>query len=491
MFESVEVGNRLSKAAFKRIEPHMRHDLLEVQKELAVSPLSVIVIVGGAEGAGKGELVNLLLSWMDARGIDVQAFWDETDEERERPFMWRFWRVLPPTGRLGIFFGSWYTAPIIDRVFNRSDDADLDRALDRIVEFERMLADENVLVLKFWLHLSQDSQIKRLKKLEKHPDESWRVSKSDWKFVKKYKKFHRISERAIRRTNTAFAPWHLVEAEDVQYRTIVVTRIIRNAMRSALEALKNRPPEERRPDMPKPKKFNVLENLDQTQTLTEEEYEAQLTKYRSRIGFLARKLREKGLSMALVFEGPDAAGKGGAIRRVLSALDARQYRVVSVAAPTDEEKAHPYLWRFWRHLPRRGKITIFDRSWYGRVLVERIEGFCSPEDWQRAYGEINAFEEQLAESGIIVLKFWLQTTPEEQIERFRDRQTTPYKQYKITEEDWRNRDKWNAYEAAACEMIEKTGSDTLRWIPIPANDKNFARISVMKAVAKALEDRLK
>lgn len=199
-------------------------------------------------------------------------------------------------------------------------------------------------------------------------------------------------------------------------------------MRSALEALKNRPPEERRPDMPKPKKFNVLENLDQTQTLTEEDYEAQLTKYRSRIGFLARKLREKGLSMALVFEGPDAAGKGGAIRRVLSALDARQYRVVSVAAPTDEEKAHPYLWRFWRHLPRRGKITIFDRSWYGRVLVERIEGFCSPEDWQRAYGEINAFEEQLAESGIIVLKFWLQTTPEEQIERFRDRQTTPYKQ---------------------------------------------------------------
>ena len=195
--------------------------------------------------------------------------------------------------------------------------------------------------------------------------------------------------------------------------------------------------------------------------------------------------------MALVFEGPDAAGKGGAIRRVLSALDARQYRVVSVAAPTDEEKAHPYLWRFWRHLPRRGKITIFDRSWYGRVLVERIEGFCSPEDWQRAYGEINAFEEQLAESGIIVLKFWLQTTPEEQIERFRDRQTTPYKQYKITEEDWRNRDKWNAYEAAACEMIEKTGSDALPWIPIPANDKNFARISVMKAVAKALEDRLK
>lgn len=195
--------------------------------------------------------------------------------------------------------------------------------------------------------------------------------------------------------------------------------------------------------------------------------------------------------MALVFEGPDAAGKGGAIRRVLSALDARQYRVVSVAAPTDEEKAHPYLWRFWRHLPRRGKITIFDRSWYGRVLVERIEGFCSPEDWQRAYGEINAFEEQLAESGIIVLKFWLQTTPEEQIERFRDRQTTPYKQYKITEEDWRNRDKWNAYEAAACEMIEKTGSDALPWIPIAANDKNFARISVMKAVAKALEDRLK
>jgi polyphosphate:AMP phosphotransferase len=491
MFESVEVGNRLSRAAFKRIEPHMRLDLLEVQKQLAVSPLSVIVIIGGAEGAGKGELVNLLLSWMDARGIEVQAFWDETDEERERPFMWRFWRVLPPAGRLSIFFGSWYTAPIIDRVFNRTDDAELDQALHRITEFERMLADENVLVLKFWLHLSQKSQIRRLKKLAKDSEESWRISKTDWKFVKKYRKFHRVSERAIRYTNTAFAPWHLVEAEDVHYRTIIVTRTIRNAMRSALEAWKNRPPSERHPDLPQPKKFNVLTNLDQTQSLTEEEYEARLAQYVSRIGFLARRLREKGLSMVIVFEGPDAAGKGGAIRRLISALDARQYRVISVAAPTDEEKAHPYLWRFWRHIPRRGRITIFDRSWYGRVLVERIEGFCSPEDWMRAFAEINAFEEQLAESGIIVLKFYLQITRDEQIERFRDRQITPYKQYKITEEDWRNRDKWNAYEAAACEMIEKTGSDALPWIPVAASDKNFARISVMKAVAEALEDRLK
>ncbi len=489
MFESVEVGNRLSKAAFKRIEPHMRHDLLQVQKELAVSPLSVVIIVGGSEGAGKGELVNLLLAWMDARGIEVQTFWDETDEERERPFMWRFWRVLPPSGKIGIFFGSWYTKPVIDRVFHKSDDADLDRSLARIVEFERMLSNENVLVLKFWLHLSRKAQLKHFKKLAANPHEAWRVSKTDWKYVKKYKRLHRISEQAIRRTNTPFAPWHLVEAEDVRYRTIAVTRTIRNAIRTALDESRKKG-EDLRPDLPHPKKHNILDNLDQTQTLTDKEYDKQLKKYRARIGQLARKLKDSRLSMVLVFEGPDAAGKGGAIRRLISALDARQYRVIPVSAPTDDEKMRPYLWRFWRNLPRRGKITIFDRSWYGRVLVERIEGFCAPEDWQRAYSEINAFEEQMDEAGIIVLKFWLQTTPEEQIERFRDRQATPYKQYKITEEDWRNREKWNAYVAAACDMIEKTGSGKLPWIVVPANSKNFARIAVMKAVARALEDRL-
>src|SRR5262245_21599234 len=194
--------------------------------------------------------------------------------------------------------------------------------------------------------------------------------------------------------------------------------------------------------------------------------------------------------MLLVFEGPDAAGKGGSIRRLTQAMDARLYQVISVAAPTDEERAHPYLWRFWRHLPRMGRVTIYDRSWYGRVLVERVEGFCRTADWQRAYGEINAFEKQLTDFGVILIKFWLTISPEEQLARFKDRQTTPYKQYKITEEDWRNRNKWDFYEAAACDMIEKTSVETAPWVLVEANNKEWARIKVLKSIVRRLKEEL-
>jgi polyphosphate kinase 2 (PPK2 family) len=189
-------------------------------------------------------------------------------------------------------------------------------------------------------------------------------------------------------------------------------------------------------------------------------------------------------------EGPDAAGKGGVIRRITQSMDARLYRLMSVAAPTDEERARPYLWRFWRALPRVGRSTIYDRSWYGRVLVERVEGFAAAEEWRRAYGEINAFEEQLAGAGTIIRKFWIALSADEQLKRFKDRQVTPYKQYKITEEDWRNRAKWGAYEAAACDMIERTSTEHAPWVLVEGNDKLWARVKVMKTVVEALEKEL-
>jgi polyphosphate kinase 2 (PPK2 family) len=220
------------------------------------------------------------------------------------------------------------------------------------------------------------------------------------------------------------------------------------------------------------------------------EYADKAPKLQARLNRLSRKLYRDRRSLLLVFEGPDAAGKGGTIRRVTQAIDARAYKVIAVAAPTDEERSRPYLWRFWRHLPRRGQITIYDRSWYGRVLVERLEGFCAPDDWRRAYGEINEFEEQLTEFGIIVLKFWLAITPDEQLRRFQERETTPYKQYKISEEDWRNRSKWDAYEAAACDMIEKTGTGQAPWVLVEANDKDHARHKVLKTIVRRLEEEL-
>ncbi|HSD10697.1 MAG TPA: polyphosphate:AMP phosphotransferase [Candidatus Binatia bacterium] len=491
MFETAEIGNQVSKRVFEREAPKVRTALLAAQKRLATSSTAVIILIGGVEGAGKAETVNLLLEWLDARGIQVHAMWDPSDEERERPPMWRFWRVLPPSGRIGIFFGSWYTVPIIDRVFRRANDAELDQALDRIIDFERMLAAEGTLLLKFWFHLAKDVQRRRLKELQADPRKRWRVTKTDWKFFKKYDRFREICERALRRTSTGEAPWTIVEATDARYRSLTVTQSILRSLEERLDRARSTRPPKPVPDLPKPKPVNILSQLDLSKRIADREYRRALVEYMGRINLLSRRLYERRRSLLLVFEGPDAAGKGGAIRRLISAVDARNYQVHSVAAPSDEERARPYLWRFWRHLPRLGRITIFDRSWYGRVLVERIEGLCPADDWKRAYAEINAFEAELAEFGIIIVKFWLMISAGEQLRRFKTRELTPYTQYKLTEEDWRNRSKWDAYVAAACEMIERTSTNPAPWMLVQANDKNHARIKVMKTVHRALKQALR
>ncbi len=408
--------------------------------------------------------------------------------------MWRYWQVHPPRGRMGIFLGSWYTAPIIDRVFGRIEDDRFEQSLDQIIDFERMLSRENTLVVKFWMHISKKVQKKRLEELAADPERSWRVTKRDWKFFRKYDKFSRFSEAALARTNTGEAPWHIIEAADPRHRTIAATTTLletiegglaRVAAAKSAKSAKARPPE-----MPKPLEVNILRQLDLGRKLEEEPYEKSLTRLMGDVARLTCRLREKQRGMILVFEGSDAAGKGGTIRRLVSAMDARNYRVIAVAAPTDEERSHPYLWRFWRHLPRLGRVTIYDRSWYGRVLVERVEGFCPQPDWTRAYAEINDFERNLTDFGIIVLKFWLAISPEEQLRRFHEREHIAYKQYKITGEDWRNRKKWGAYEAAACDMIEKTSRSATPWTLVESEDKNWARIKVMKTTVRALEKAL-
>lgn len=491
MFETAEVGNKVDKATWHRETPRIREELLSVQKDLAGANLSVIVHIGGVEGAGKSETVNLLLEWMDARGIQVNAVAEPSDEENERPPMWRFWRLLPPKGRIGIFLGSWYTAPIIDRVFGRVRKAEFDEALDQIVDFERMLTKEGTLILKFWMHISKAVQKERLKSLEDDPKTSWRVTKRDWKFFRRYDEFRSVSEQALRKTSTGWAPWHIIEAADGRYRGLTVTRTILDELKKRLAAAEEKVPRPKKPPaLPKPAKVNIINQLDLGVKVPEKTYDKRLLGHQGDLARLTRRLYEQRRSLILVFEGPDAAGKGGTIRRLTSAMDARLYRVISVAAPTEEERAHPYLWRFWRHLPRLGRVTIYDRSWYGRVLVERVEGFCGSEDWQRAYGEINAYEAQLTGFGIVLIKFWLAISPEEQLRRFKERETTPYKQYKITEEDWRNRAKWNAYEAAACDMIERTSTEAAPWVLVEANDKNHARIKVLDAVCDRLQATL-
>ena len=498
MFRTAELQRQLPKEDYHQQVPQLREDLLMMQMELREAPFPVIVVFAGVDGAGKSETVNKLHEWMDSRWLVTRAFGEPSDEERDRPGYWRFWRELPPRGRMGLFLSSWYSMPILDHVYGYIGLADFDERLERIKTFEQTLADDGALILKFWMHLSKNAQKERLRKLEKHPLLHWRISRRDWRHWELYDQFIAAAERTLMKTSTGLAPWKIVEGYDERYRSVAVATIIRDAIRFRLEEAKvqsagNGDPSARPPKPASPPESNglppvtILSRLDMSQTLAKDDYDAGLKRYQGKLNQLQRAARERKVSTIMVFEGWDAAGKGGSIRRITAALDARDYQVIQIAAPTDEEAAHNYLWRFWRHLPRAGRVTIYDRSWYGRVLVERIEGFARTREWQRAYAEINDFEAQLVERGIVLLKFWLHITPDEQLRRFKEREQIGYKAWKLTEEDWRNRKRWADYELAVNDMVERTSTRQAPWTLVEANDKRHARVEVLRTLCERLE----
>jgi AMP-polyphosphate phosphotransferase len=492
LFESAELGHKVDKATYERDVPALREALLNTQFDLAeAGRFPVVIVIGGVDGAGKGETVNLLNEWMDPRHIRTHAFPEPSDEERERPPMWRFWQALPPKGKIGILFGAWHTQPILKRVMGEIKAGDLNAEIDQIVRFERMLTDEGALLIKLWFHLSKRRQRERLKALEKDPKTRWRVTDTDWARFKLYDRFREISEYYLRHTSTGAAQWTVVEGDDARYRSLTVGKLLLASVRERLDQKAPVQPVDKAPALlPAIDGRSVLGSLDLSNSLPKERYGVLLEKWQGRLNLVSRDAKFKRLSITIVFEGADAAGKGGAIRRITGALDARQYEGIPIAAPTEEERAQPYLWRFWRHLPRRGHFTIYDRSWYGRVLVERVEGFCAEADWMRAYSEINDFEEQLVLNGTVVAKFWLQIDKDEQLKRFQSREKTSFKRFKITAEDWRNREKWDAYQVAADDMIQRTSTSLAPWTLVESNDKYYARIKVLKTLVQQIEAAL-
>jgi len=492
MFESAELGHKIDKKTYDKEVPTLREALLNAQFDLAQqAKFPVVILIGGVDGAGKGETVNLLNEWMDPRHIQAHAMGEKSDEEQQRPPMWRFWRALPPKGKIGMFFGSWYTDPIVQRVLKQTKAAQLSQSIEQINHFEKMLTDEGALILKFWFHMSKDAQEKRLKALEKNPKTRWRVTKLDWERFKLYDKFRKVSEHALRETSSAEAPWIVVEGTDARYRSLTVGRILLEALRKRLDTPSKPRTIHVAPIQAPIDQLDVFDKLNMTLKLDKKKFETELEKYQGKLNLLTRDPRFRKMSVIALFEGSDAGGKGGAIRRITGALDARYYRIIPVAAPTEEERSQPYLWRFWRHIPRTGRVTIFDRSWYGRVLVERVEKFCSEADWMRAYSEINDFEEQLVDNNTVLVKFWLAITKEEQLRRFKEREKTGYKRFKITDEDWRNREKWNDYERAVCDMVDRTSTEIAPWTLVEANDKNFARVKILKTLCQRIEAAMK
>ena len=425
------------------------------QDQLAHARFPVLVVFGGVAGAGKSETINLLNQWLDPRGIVTRAFDAPSQEERERPEYWRYWLSLPPKGKIGMYLSGWYESPLHDFAYSRIDRAAFAYKLDRIAAFERELADDGALLLKFWIHIDRAAQEQRLRTLEQDPLTSWRGTTREKETCARYDDYAQGTEQLLQRTGAV--PWQVVAGADPNFRTLTVASTISGAITKRLAGERKRRQQAVYADElgELPRVPNVLTQLDMNQQLAKKNYRLQLEKYQGQLYRLAR-----------------------------------DFQVIPIAAPTDEEHAQPYLWRFWRHLPRAGRVTIFDRSWYGRVLVERIEGFACRDEWQRAYSEINDFERQLVEHGTVLAKFWIHIDKDEQFQRFKDRQVTPYKRWKMTDEDWRNREKWDHYEAAVDDMVARTDTDCAPWTLVEGNDKRFARVKVIRTLCERLQQAL-
>jgi AMP-polyphosphate phosphotransferase len=479
-------GDVTSKKDYSEIVEKDRLELLMRQFQLRDHNVPVIIVLSGMISAGKSEIVNLLNEWMDTRFIETHVHRPRTEEELGRPYFWKYWRRLPGQGETGLFLGSWYTEPWFQSLNGDISEEEYLTRMGDIRKFEEVMVADGTLIVKIRLILDEKEQKKRLKASKSRPAYSWRMSEDDMDGGFSFETKMKHTDQMVALSHTEAAPWYFVDATDSRSRNLAVLELLIECFEKHLQKLRNNNGEQIRYERPLSIP-NHLAAVDLGKTLDRSLYTELQKKYRRNIYKRAWKAHRKEKSVILVFEGADAAGKGGAIRRLIRALDARLYRVIQIAAPKGREKTTHYLHRFWTRIPRAGFITIYDRSWYGRVLVERVEGFASDPEWQRAYDEINQFEKELTDAGSIVLKFWLEISPDEQLSRFRAREQTEYKNYKITDEDWRNREKRSAYDEAVNEMAERTNTSYAPWYLIPAEDKKFARIEVLRIINKALK----
>ena len=494
MLEKIDLSKKVDKKTYRRVMDEAEEKLGLLQRECKDAGIPVILVFEGMGAAGKGVQINRLIQALDPRGFDVYACDRPTEDEQMRPFLWRYWTKTPAKGRIAVFDRSWYRSVQVDRFDGLTREDKLGDAYQDILSFEEQLCDDGTVIMKFFLYIDKDEQKKRFKKLEGSKETSWRVTEEDWNRNKDFDRYLKMNEEMLEKTDTDYAPWVIIEAVDKDYAALKIVSTVMDRLEYELEH--RRPEDEKTAQRQESKtrerfKNGVLSGIDLSKSLTEEEYKTRLKKLQKRLAELHSELYRLRIPVVIGFEGWDAGGKGGAIKRLTSNLDPRGYRVNPTAAPNDIEKVHHYLWRFWNSVPKAGHIAIFDRTWYGRVMVERIEGFCSEAEWRRAYQEINEMESHMANAGAVVLKFWLHIDKDEQDRRFRERQANPAKQWKITDEDWRNREKWDQYEEAVNEMLIRTSTTYAPWIVVEGNDKRYARVKVLQTVVDALEKKVK
>lgn len=472
----------------KALVREKRAELVRQQLFIKEQALPVFVLVEGWGASGKGTLIGNLIEDLDPRFFHVKKMNAPTEEAKRRPFLWRYMEVMPAAGQFLFLNSGWLSETADAMADNKIDDVSLEQRLRQIRIFERQLKDNGYLVVKLFLQIPPEEQKQRIEKLMEDKDTKWRVSEKDLLQVKKREKYEKLYDRLLEATNTGYAPWNIVDAADKKQALLQALHILTIQINQA-EVNRKALPEILYKDYPL-LKMPKLSEVPLNQSLSREEYEVRLKELQKKLKKLHNKIYRKKIPVIIAYEGWDAAGKGGNIKRLASALDPRGFEVYPIASPELHEKSRHYLWRFYHRLPKSGHIAIFDRTWYGRVMVERIEGFCSENDWKRAYNEINEFEKELTDWGAAVIKFWVHIDKETQLARFTERQNTPEKQWKITDEDWRNREKWDVYETAIDEMIEKTSTENAPWFIIQSNNKYYARLQAIQIVIDEIEKRL-
>ena len=529
MLEKVDLTKKISKEEYKEKMPQLEARIGRLQRECKALGIPVLIVFEGFGAAGKGLQIGHLIQSMDPRGFEVHPIKNETEEERMHPFMWRFWTKTPARGRIAIYDGSWYRRVLIDRFEKRTKNKDLPAAFHSINSFEQQLAEDGNLIIKLFLDIDKKEQKKRFDKLAKNKETAWRVSQGDRERNAHYDEYAAMMEDMLFKTDTDYAPWTIIEAIDRRFATLKIYTTVIKAMADQIEKVQRQNAQKaaakakqaaagltgtsgdmqtagtggnagvndideiaRETDAEmKELQVSILSKADLSLSYTREEYKEKLDKLQKKLEKLHGELYRGRIPVVLGFEGWDAGGKGGAIKRLTQKMDPRGYVVNPTASPNDIEKAHHYLWRFWRAMPKDGHVAIFDRTWYGRVMVERIEGFCTTKEWKRAYKEINDMEKDLYDAGAVVIKFWMHIDKDEQERRFRERQENPEKQWKITDEDWRNREKWDQYEDAVNEMLMRTSTDYAPWVVVEGNSKYYARVKVLQTVVDAIEERLR
>lgn len=508
MLEKVDLTMKMEKSEYKAKMTALKLQMGKLQRQCKEMGLPIMIVFEGFDAAGKGMQIGKLIQSLDPRGFEVFTVKEETKEEAMHPFLWRFWTKTPPRGRMAVYDGSWYFKVLSDRFEKKMRESEIENCYRSICSFEKQITEDGTLLIKLFLDIDQKEQKKRFDKLMESKDTAWRVTKADLKKNEKYDQYQDMIEEMLQRTDTEYAPWTIVEATDRRYATVKIYTVITQMLTAGIDNRRREIARETAAEVireaekeasenrslidgaTKGFQESVLAKVDLSLCCDRKTYRKKLKEYQKKIEKLHGELYQKRIPVVIGFEGWDAAGKGGAIKRLTEKMDARGYVVNPTAAPNDLEKAHHYLWRFWKNMPKDGHIAIFDRTWYGRVMVERIEGFCMQEEWKRAYKEINDMEKDLADAGAVVLKFWMQIDKKEQEKRFRQRQENPEKQWKITEEDWRNREKWEQYEEAVNEMLIRTSTEYAPWIVVEGNDKYYARLKVLETVIDALEKRI-